>query len=81
MATSIAGVFRITRQLGGTDMECCLAAVFLVTLPIGLLESSSVQTDYVVAVLLIAFVKFRARGHHFYAATLPVGYGSSSCGA
>lgn len=56
MATSIAGVFRITRQLGGTDMQCWLAAVFLVTLPIGLLESSSVQTDYVVAVLLIAFV-------------------------
>lgn len=44
MATSIAGVFRITRQLGGTDMQCCLAAVFLVTLPIGLLESSTKPT-------------------------------------
>jgi hypothetical protein len=56
MATSIAGVFRITRQLGGTETQCWIAAVFLVTLPIGILESSSVQNDYVVAALLIAFV-------------------------
>jgi len=56
MATSIAGVFRITRQLGGTNTQCWLAAVFLVTLPVGVLESSSVQNDHVVAALLIAFV-------------------------
>jgi len=56
MLCSIAAVFRITRQLGGSDTQCWIAAVFLATLPIGVLESTSTQTDYVVAALLTCFV-------------------------
>jgi len=56
MLCSVAAVFRITRQLGGNAAQCWIAAVFLVTLPIGVLESTSTQNDYVVAALLAGFV-------------------------
>ena len=56
MLCSIAAVFRITRQLGGHATQCWIAAVFLATLPIGILESTSTQNDYVVAALLACFV-------------------------
>jgi hypothetical protein len=52
MVCAVAAVFRITRQLGGDEAQCWLAAVFLMTLPIGILESTSTQTDYVVTALL-----------------------------
>ena len=56
MLCSLAAVFRITRQLGGSEIQCWIAAVFLATLPIGILESTSTQNDYVVAALLASFV-------------------------
>src|SRR5262249_28238189 len=52
MVCSVAAVFRITRQLGGDEPQCWIAAVFLMTLPIGILESTSTQNDYVVTALL-----------------------------
>jgi hypothetical protein len=52
MLCSVAAVFRITRQLGGDEPQCGIAAVFLMTLPIGILESTSTQNDYVVTALL-----------------------------
>ena len=52
MVCSVAAVFRITRQLGGNESQCWMAAVFLVTLPIGILESTSTQNDYVATALL-----------------------------
>ena len=56
MLGSIAAAFRITRQLGGSREQCWIAAVFLATLPIGILESTSTQNDYLVAVFLMAFI-------------------------
>ena len=56
MLCGLAAVFRITRQLGGDLSQCWIAAVFLATLPIGVLESTSTQNDYVVAALLACFV-------------------------
>jgi len=56
MVASVAAVFRITRQLGGDRSQCWVAAVFLVTLPIGILESTSTQNDYVEAAFLVAFI-------------------------
>lgn len=56
MATSVAAVFRITAQLGGNRTQCWIASVFLVSLPIGILESTSTQNDYVEAAFLCAFV-------------------------
>jgi hypothetical protein len=52
MVCAVAAVFRITRQLGGDEPQCWIAAVFLMTLPIGILESTSTQNDYVVTALL-----------------------------
>jgi len=52
MVCAVAAVFRITRQLGGDQPQCWIAAVFLMTLPIGILESTSTQNDYVVTALL-----------------------------
>lgn len=56
MVGSAAAVFRITGQLGGTRTQCWIASVFLVTLPIGILESTSTQTDYVETTLLLIFI-------------------------
>jgi hypothetical protein len=56
MVCSIAAVLRITRQLGGSETQCWIAAVFVATLPIGILESTTTQNDYVVAALLGCFV-------------------------
>jgi hypothetical protein len=56
MAVSVVAVFRIAGQLGGNHRQCWIAAVFLVTLPIGILESTSTQNDYVEAALLCIFV-------------------------
>src|SRR6202022_2825467 len=56
MLGSVAAAFRITRQLGGNREQCWIAAVFLATLPIGILESTSTQNDYLVATFLMAFI-------------------------
>ncbi len=56
MLCSTAVVFRITRQLGGSESQGWLASVFVASLPIGILESTSTQNDYVVAALLACFV-------------------------
>jgi hypothetical protein len=52
MVCAVAAVFRITRQLGGDEQQCWIAAVFLMTLPIGILQSTNTQNNYVVAALL-----------------------------
>jgi hypothetical protein len=52
MLCGLAAAIRITRQLGGNDTQCWIAALFVATLPIGILESTSTQNDYVVAALL-----------------------------
>jgi hypothetical protein len=52
MVCAVAAVFRITRQLGGDEPQCWIAAVFLMTLPIGILESTSTENDYVFTALL-----------------------------
>jgi hypothetical protein len=56
MLGSIAAAFRITRQLGGNREQGWIAAVFLATLPIGILESTSTQNDYLEALFLMAFI-------------------------
>lgn len=56
MLVSVMAVFRITLQLGGTRCQGWIAALFLATLPIGILESTSTQNDYVEAVFLVSFI-------------------------
>ena len=56
MLCCVCAVYRITRQLGGSKPQCWLASIFVASLPIGILESTSTQNDYVVAALLACFI-------------------------
>jgi hypothetical protein len=53
MLTSLIAVSRITRSLGGSLRSQLLAAVFLGTLPMGIIQASSTIADYVVAVWIV----------------------------
>jgi 4-amino-4-deoxy-L-arabinose transferase-like glycosyltransferase len=61
MCGSLVGVSLIARQLGGSRLQQLLAAVIAATIPMGILQSSSTQNDYVVAFWLVAFVFFGMR--------------------
>jgi hypothetical protein len=56
MLCGLAAVLRITRQLGGDAAQGWIASLFLATLPIGILESTSTQTDFVTTALLCCSV-------------------------
>jgi hypothetical protein len=56
MVTTTFAVHRITQQLGGGETERWLAVVFAVTLPMGVLQATSTQNDYVAAAFLCCFV-------------------------
>jgi hypothetical protein len=56
MLCGLGIAFRISQQLGGNETQSWMAVVFVATLPIGILESTSTQNDYVVAALLGCFV-------------------------
>lgn len=58
MAGSVLGVSWIATLLGAEPRVQLLAAVFAGTLPIGVLEATSTQTDYVTAFWLVAFIAF-----------------------
>jgi hypothetical protein len=56
MIGSLVGVSLIAKQLGG-DVRCQLLAVVVsATVPMGILQSSSTQNDYVVTFWLVCFV-------------------------
>ena len=52
---------RITRELGGSRSSQCLSSVIIATLPMAILQSSSTQTDLVVAFFSAASVYFLMR--------------------
>lgn len=56
MGVSAAAVARIVLQLNGVPNQALFAAFFVFTLPIGILESTTTQNDYVVAAMLASFV-------------------------
>jgi hypothetical protein len=56
MLGSIIGVSLIAKQLGGSKESQILAALVAVCLPMGILQASSTQTDYVVTFWLVCFV-------------------------
>jgi hypothetical protein len=57
-AASLAGAAGVARRLGGGKAAAAGAAIFAATLPLGILESTSTQTDYVVTLWLVALVYF-----------------------
>src|SRR5581483_10556060 len=58
MCGCLVGVSRIAMQLGGSVRAQVFAVLFTVTLPMGILEASSTQTDYVEAFWLVCLVSF-----------------------
>ena len=58
MLGCLVGVGSIARLLGGHRAGAWLAAAFVFSLPLGILESTSTQNDYVAAFWLIVFAYF-----------------------
>jgi hypothetical protein len=58
MVGSLVGVSLIAKQLGASRNGQLLASVIAVTIPMGILQSTSTQNDYVVSFYLICFVYF-----------------------
>jgi 4-amino-4-deoxy-L-arabinose transferase-like glycosyltransferase len=61
MIGCLIGVSVLSRRFGGNGLAQLLATLFVATLPIGILEGSSTQNDYVVALWLVLFVYFGLR--------------------
>jgi hypothetical protein len=58
MLGSLAGVSLITKRLGGGPPAQLAAAVLTATLPMGIMQASSTQTDFAAAFWLVCFVAF-----------------------
>jgi 4-amino-4-deoxy-L-arabinose transferase-like glycosyltransferase len=58
MLGSIIGVSKLAKQLGGGLRAQGVAAVFLLTIPMGILQSTSTLNDYVIGFWLVCFVSF-----------------------
>lgn len=56
MVGSLIGVSVLAKQLGGNKDTQLFAALIAACLPMGILQSSSTQTDYVVTLWLVCFV-------------------------
>jgi hypothetical protein len=54
MLGSLVGVTQIAKQLGVPRLGQLGSAIFVATLPVGIIQASSTMTDYVVAVFLVA---------------------------
>jgi hypothetical protein len=61
MLGSLAATSLIARQLGAPVTGQLLAAVFAVTIPMGIMQASSTQTDYVAAFWFACFVYYFLR--------------------
>jgi hypothetical protein len=61
MVGSLLGVSLVAKQLGANSSQQVVAGVFAGTLPMGILQATSTQTDYVVAFWLICFIHFGLR--------------------
>ena len=61
MLGSLTGVSLIAKELGGTKESQLLAALIAACLPMGILQASSTQTDYVVTLWLVYFAYYVLR--------------------
>ena len=61
MLGSLTGVSLIAKQLGGSKESQTLAALIAACLPMGILQASSTQTDYVVTLWLVCFAYYVLR--------------------
>jgi 4-amino-4-deoxy-L-arabinose transferase-like glycosyltransferase len=58
MLGSLVGVSLVAKELGASVRGQCFAAVICAAIPMGILQSTSTQTDYVVSFWLVCFVYF-----------------------
>ncbi|MDT9196871.1 glycosyltransferase family 39 protein [Limnospira fusiformis KN01] len=58
MVGSIVGISLVAKQLGGGLRSQVFSAVFCATIPMGILQASSTQTDYVGAFWMVTFVYY-----------------------
>lgn len=58
MVGSLVAVSLIARELGADKKGQLFAALFVVSIPMGILQSSSTQNDYVVSFWLVCFVYY-----------------------
>ncbi|MEA5511188.1 hypothetical protein VB715_15545 [Crocosphaera sp. UHCC 0190] len=58
MIGSVIGVSLIAKQLGSSIIGQILASIFCVTIPMGILQSTSTQNDYAVAYWLVCLAYF-----------------------
>ena len=58
MGGSLVGVSLIAKELGAARMGQILSALIAVTLPMGVLQATSTQTDYVVTLWICIFIYF-----------------------
>jgi len=61
MIGSLIGVSLIAKLLGGNPLKQVFAAVIAATIPMGILQATSTQTDYVTSFWLVCFVYFLMR--------------------
>src|SRR5262249_45093835 len=61
MVGSVVGVSLIAKLLGGDRKAQVFASVFAATIPMGILQASSTQNDFVVAFWLVCFVAYTLR--------------------
>ncbi len=61
MLGSVVGVSEIARRLGANAFQQVVAALLCVTIPMGILQATSTQNDYVSALWLVYFVVFGMR--------------------
>lgn len=70
MIGSLIGVSLVTKEIGGTIRAQILSAFFCATIPMGILQASSTQNDYVVSFFLVCFLLFlikflKGRAEHY----------------
>jgi hypothetical protein len=80
MLGSLTGVSLITKQLGGSKESQLLATLIAACLPMGILQASSTQTDYVGAFWLVCFVHYVLRLLDVSEKQLPIWAQSSLAG-
>jgi hypothetical protein len=56
MVLCLVGVAEIARQLGASVLQQVIAVLLCVSIPMGILQATSTQNDYVVAAWLVCFV-------------------------
>jgi hypothetical protein len=61
MLGSLIGVSLVAKQLGATPYGQVFASIFCATIPMGILQSSSTQNDYVAAFWLVCLVHYVLR--------------------